>query len=136
MIVEGPIVTITGWLLHFSGIFWQVATFVHYCGGGFSRGYDILCPSVAPVAYNLLTATVPALVSPPSVCPALENLFREHGIKTLLLGKVTHAIGGAILLAAGAAHVPIPSIPMGQSGRHHPQNHYPSPRWFLFRSSI
>ncbi|GEM_PF-207448 len=36
----------------------------------------------------------------------LEDHFKKHSGKTLVFGKLTHGIGGAILVAAGAAHVP------------------------------
>lgn len=36
----------------------------------------------------------------------LETHFFDHGIKTLLVGKITQLPGGAILVAAGAAKMP------------------------------
>lgn len=37
---------------------------------------------------------------------SLENHFKEHSGKTLIFGKFLHGIGGGILVAAGAAHMP------------------------------
>lgn len=39
-----------------------------------------------------------------------EQHFREHGGRTVLIGKLTHSAGLAILLAAGAFHVPFPKF--------------------------
>lgn len=37
----------------------------------------------------------------------LENHFKKHTKKTLVIGKISHAIGGPILFAAGVAHVKV-----------------------------
>jgi len=37
----------------------------------------------------------------------LEKHFEKHRIKTLLAGKISHGIGGAVLVAAGLANVPL-----------------------------
>ncbi|MEK7195152.1 MAG: DedA family protein [Patescibacteria group bacterium] len=36
----------------------------------------------------------------------LEKYFTQHSGKTLMIGKITHAIGAVILIAAGVARVP------------------------------
>lgn len=36
----------------------------------------------------------------------LKTLFRNHGARTLVLGKLTHSAGAAVLLAAGASRMP------------------------------
>jgi membrane protein DedA with SNARE-associated domain len=38
----------------------------------------------------------------------LERRFGSHGFKILLLGKLSHGIGGAFLVAAGMAKMPFP----------------------------
>jgi membrane protein DedA with SNARE-associated domain len=36
----------------------------------------------------------------------LENHFEKHQFKTLIIGKITHAVGAIVLVAAGMAKVP------------------------------
>jgi len=38
---------------------------------------------------------------------AMVRHFRDHGVKTLVIAKLTHAAGAAALVAAGAARMPL-----------------------------
>jgi len=46
----------------------------------------------------------------PTIIVRLEEHFKRHPGKTLLFGKISHFLGGPILIAAGMARMPLPAF--------------------------
>jgi len=105
-ILEGPVVTmIAGWLASV-GLLHLGAAFVVVVAGDligdmalYLIGRNAL-GAIPAVWRDWLGLTRPRLIR-------LMRRFRKDGARILVIGKLTHAAGFAILLSAGAARMPI-----------------------------
>ena len=103
-VIEGPIVTvIAAWLLRDS--LWDLAGVTLICIAG-----DLL----GDVALYALGRRVPGMSAKwrrrlhmtDDRIARMKAHFDQHGVVTIALGKLTHSAGFAVLLAAGAVHMP------------------------------
>ncbi len=103
-IVEGPIVTVVAAFLASQGYLNLVAVYVVVVAADIIG--DVLFYLVGRFGKQLLLDRWGHYVgiTPPRLLQ-LEDHFHRHGGKTLLLAKVTHSLGFAALLGAGASHM-------------------------------
>ena len=105
MIIEGPIVTIIAGFLASQGVlgFWAsygVAVIADLIGDTLLYGAGFFGGRRFIRRYGKYVGLNEARIE------ALEGHFKKHSGKTILLGKLTHGIGAAILAAAGIAKMP------------------------------
>ncbi len=102
IVIEGPIVTVIAGFLSSLGYFNLLALYIVAATGDLAGdtiyyalgrwgGRGFINKWGKYLKINLENVT------------RLEKIFREHGGKTLMAGKITHLIGAPILAAAGAA---------------------------------
>jgi len=108
-VIEGPIVTVIAAYLASLGYINIFAVFavaisadlvgdsILYCLGRF--GYDIIAKRFAS-RFRIHAGQL----------AAIAEHFRLHGGRTLLIGKLTHAVGFIILFVAGASRMPFLSF--------------------------
>ncbi|MGB8621367.1 MAG: DedA family protein [Paracoccaceae bacterium] len=103
-VLEGPIVTVIAayfaqlGLMNVVGVY-TVCVIADLAGDAALYGLGLWAPGRFPVRWLLwLGITQDRLAR-------LEAHFRERGPRTLLLGKLTHSAGFAVLLAAGASRM-------------------------------
>ena len=105
-VVEGPIATVIGAFLASLG-FLDVALVYAVAVSGDLIG-DLLLYAVGRSGWMPLSAWRRALSERKQQrLAALKRRFRAHAGGTLVFGKLTHAAGFLVLLAAGAAQVPV-----------------------------
>ncbi len=105
-ILEGPIVTVLSSLLARQGVFDLsplffilvagdlLGDYVHYALG--RRGFGKI-----PEAWRARLGLTPTRVA------LLTRQFGQKGGRLLFLGKMTHSVGAAVLVAAGVARMPV-----------------------------
>lgn len=105
VVVEGPIVTVlAGFLISLGIMHWAIAYVVvvvgdlagdalHYAVGRWWDRVSWLARIGRVLGYRKEYAD------------ALERHFKKHLGKTLILGKISHGVGGGVLIAAGIARV-------------------------------
>lgn len=100
-VVEGPIVTVVAGLLAASGVFtWYWVLAIVICGDLLG---DILFYCVGRFSGSWLARLARRLGLSADRADSLRERMDHHGSRMLLIGKWTHAIGGLVLIAAGAA---------------------------------
>jgi membrane-associated protein len=104
-ILEGPIVTVIAAWLASTGVLSLPGVFVCVVLG------DLIGDTALYLAGRFAPGLLPHRwarrmgLSPRRVAPLLRN-FRDNGPRLLTIGKLTHAAGFAVLIAAGVARVP------------------------------
>lgn len=104
-VVEGPIVTVVAAYLArlgFMNIFavYAVCVMGDLIGDGILYGIGRAGPGLLPARWRLrIGATEERMI-------AVEEHFRQKGGRTLVIGKLTHSAGVAVLIAAGASRMP------------------------------
>lgn len=93
---EGPIVTVIAGFLASAG---NINPYIAY-------GVIIVADLVGDSMYYVLGRWGKHIGIKPGSIGTIETHFAKHTIKTLLFGKLTHAIGAGILFGAGVARVP------------------------------
>jgi membrane protein DedA with SNARE-associated domain len=104
-IVEGPIVTVIGAFLASQGYLSLVAVYLVVVAADIIG--DVLFYLLGRYGKPLLLDRWGHRIGiTPDRLLRLEEHFDQHGGKTLLIAKVTHSLGFAALLAAGASRMP------------------------------
>ncbi len=103
-VLEGPIVSVlTGWLVSLSLLNPFAAFAVLVLGD--VVGDSLLYAGGRGLRLDKLPVIGPKLRLPRGQMVTLVRGIREHGVRLLVLGKLTHAAGFAVLIAAGAARM-------------------------------
>lgn len=103
-VLEGPVVSIlTGWLVSLSILNPYMAFAVLLVGD--VVGDALLYAAGRGARLDKLPLIGPKLRLPRAQMVGLVRGVREHGVRLLVLGKLTHAAGFAVLIAAGAARM-------------------------------
>jgi membrane protein DedA with SNARE-associated domain len=104
-IVEGPIVTVLAGALAAAGLLDAIAVYTIVVLGDLIG--DSVCYAVGRWgSVQLVRYGGRYLKLTPDRMAQLGAQFVDHGRKTLAIGKLTHSIGGLVLIAAGAARMP------------------------------
>jgi membrane protein DedA with SNARE-associated domain len=104
-IIEGPIVTVIAAFLAAQGYLAIVAVYAIVILA------DLVGDTILYVAGRFANTAVlqrwgARIGASPERMARLRNHFEMHGGKTLVIGKLTHSAGFAVLLAAGASSMP------------------------------
>lgn len=103
-VMEGPIVTVIGGWLASLKLMNPVAVFVCVVIGDVV-GDSLLYATGRGVRLDRLPLIGRYLRIPRATLVPLVRGFRDRGVRLLVLGKLTHAAGFAVLIAAGAARM-------------------------------
>jgi membrane protein DedA with SNARE-associated domain len=104
-VVEGPVVTLIAGFLASLGYFNLGIVYAVAFAGDIVG--DLIYYAIGRWGSKRIVAKGKFLGVSVERIKKLESHFREHAGKTLLFGKWTHSIGGAILLAGGMSKVPL-----------------------------
>lgn len=104
-IIEGPVATLIAGFLASLGYFNLVIVYIIAFVGDVAG--DLIYYAVGRWGSRKIIARGSFLGINLENARKLESHFKDHAGKTLLFGKWTHSIGGAILIAGGMAKVPI-----------------------------
>ncbi len=104
-VIEGPIVSIVAGVLCGRGLldwYWVYPLLVLGDLGG-----DALYYAIGRMSHGWLHRIAPKIGIPVARGEAFADRVKGRAIRMLLIGKWTHAIGGLVLIAAGAARIPL-----------------------------
>lgn len=105
-VVEGPIATVIGGFLVSRGLLDVIPVYAVVVAGDLAG--DLLCYGIGRSGQIALHRWRREwLVHRQRELAILGNRLRAHAGRTLLFGKLTHAPGFLILVAAGAARIPV-----------------------------
>jgi len=105
MVLEGPIITVIGGFLSSVGIFNVYIVFLIVVLGDLTG--DTIFYSIGRFGrLSVIDRWGHLFGMDRKSVEALEKHFHNHAGKTLLIGKLTHAVVSVVLIAAGAAKVP------------------------------
>ena len=105
-IFEGPIITVIGGFLASQGILNIYAVYTVSLAGDIFG--DLLYYALGRWGANsVFMKWLKYLGATEERVHRLEAHFKEHSGKTLLIGKISHGAGSLILIAAGAAKMPV-----------------------------
>jgi len=105
-IVEGPIVTIIGAFLAAHGLLNVYLVYLVSLAGDMLG--DLLYYAIGRWGRNsFLMGWIRFFGVNEKRIEKLEKHFEKHSGKTLVVGKITHGVGSIVLLAAGAAKMPL-----------------------------
>jgi len=105
-LVEGPVISVIGGSLASAGVL-NLAALLAVVIAGDMLG-DVVLYAIGRRGGRLLPPRLRArlLQQNPALQARLRREIEGHGARLLVLGKLTHAAGFAVLLAAGAARYP------------------------------
>lgn len=104
-VIEGPVATIIGGFLASLGYFNLTIIFVIAFVGDIVG--DLIYYALGRWGTKRIASRGKFLWIKIEHAKKLESHFEKHAGKTLLFGKWTHSVGGAILLAAGMSKMPL-----------------------------
>lgn len=105
-ILEGPVISlVAGWMMSL-GLLGFTSGFVVIVIGDVLG--DCVLYAIGRGGAQGLARWLPARICPPRsrVVPLIRG-FRRNGMRLLVMGKLTHAAGAPLLLAAGMARMPL-----------------------------
>jgi membrane protein DedA with SNARE-associated domain len=104
-VIEGPVATIIAGFLTSLGYFNLIIVYIIAFTGDIIG--DLIYYAVGRWGSERILSRGRFLGISVENAKKLESHFQDHAGKTLLFGKWTHSVGGAILLAGGMAKVPL-----------------------------
>lgn len=104
VVVEGPITTLTAGFLASLGFLKLVPVFLVVVAG--DLGGDVIYYSIGRWGRKPLEKWGRSTRLMKEKIVKLEKLFESHGGKTLVAGKLSHAVGAVVLITAGIVKFP------------------------------
>ncbi|MFA7319733.1 MAG: DedA family protein [Parcubacteria group bacterium] len=105
VVIEGPIVTVAAGFLAYLGYFNVYILYLVAVAGDIVG--DVLYYSIGYFGGKRIMSNGRFLWIKVEQVQKIKNHFDNHFGKTLLFGKWTHSVGGAILVASGIVRVPL-----------------------------
>jgi len=103
-VLEGPIVTVTAGLMSSLGLMNFYIVYIIVVAGDLTG--DGLYYSIGRWGRRPLERWGKYIGMHPEKIEQIEKHFNEHGGKTLIAAKLSHAVGGIVLVSAGIARIP------------------------------
>jgi len=104
MVVEGPITTLAAGFLSSLGYLKLIPVYLIVVAG--DLGGDTIYYAIGRWGRRPLEKWGKYIKLTKERIQKLESLFEQHGGKTLIAGKLSHAVGSVVLITAGIAKIP------------------------------